>query len=70
MKTNMIMCRKMNNFSVLQRTKDGMFNATNLLNQWNNAKGNPKIFEAPISFIFIATRRKPLKYRISFILLP
>ena len=32
----------MNNFSILQRTKDGMFNATNLLNQWNNVKGNPK----------------------------
>ena len=42
MKTNMVMVRKMNNFSVLQRTKDGMFNATNLLNQWNNTKGNPK----------------------------
>ena len=42
MKTNMVMVRKMNNFSILQRTKDGMFNATNLLNQWNNTKDNPK----------------------------
>lgn len=38
----MVMVRKMNNFSILQRTKDGMFNATNLLNQWNNTKDNPK----------------------------
>jgi hypothetical protein len=42
MKTNKVMVRKMQNFSVLQRTKDSMFNANNLLNQWNNQKGNPK----------------------------
>ena len=33
MKTNQEMIRKMGNFNVVQRTKDGMFNATVL---WNN----------------------------------
>lgn len=42
MKTNVVMVRKMQNFDVLQRTKDGMFNATKLLSQWNNTKGNPQ----------------------------
>ena len=36
MKTNLEMIRKMGNFNVIQRTKDGMFNATDLLKQWNN----------------------------------
>lgn len=35
MKTNQEMIRKMGNFNVIQRTKDGMFNATGLLRQWN-----------------------------------
>lgn len=35
MKTNNVMVRPMGDFIVQQRTKDGMFNATNLLNQWN-----------------------------------
>lgn len=35
MKTNQEMVRKMGNFNVIQRTKDGMFNATDLLKQWN-----------------------------------
>ena len=35
MKTNQVMVRKMGHFSVLQRTSDGMFNATSLLKQWN-----------------------------------
>lgn len=35
-KTNQEMIRKMGNFNVIQRTKDGMFNATDLLKQWNN----------------------------------
>lgn len=35
MKTNQVMTRQMGNFSVMQRTKDGMFNATLLLKQWN-----------------------------------
>lgn len=35
MKTNQIMTRPMGQFHVEQRTKDGMFNATALLKQWN-----------------------------------
>lgn len=36
------MIRKMGDFEVVQRTKDGMFNATGLLKQWNNILNNPK----------------------------
>lgn len=32
----------MGNFQVSQRTKDGMFNATELLNQWNISNGMQK----------------------------
>lgn len=35
MKTNQAMIRTMGQFQVVQRTKDGMFNATALLKQWN-----------------------------------
>lgn len=42
MKTNQNMKRKMGNYEVIQRTKDGMFNATDLLKQWNKVPGNPK----------------------------
>jgi len=42
MKTNVIMIRKMQDFDVLQRTKDGMFNATTLLKQWNKKSGMQK----------------------------
>lgn len=35
MKTNQIMIRPMGQFAVEQRTKDGMFNATALMRQWN-----------------------------------
>ena len=35
MKTNQAMIRPMGQFQVVQRTKDGMFNATTLLKQWN-----------------------------------
>ena len=35
MKTNQIMVRQMGKFNVTQRTKDGFFNATELLKQWN-----------------------------------
>ena len=35
MKTNQEMIRKIGDFNVVQRTKDGMFNATALLKQWN-----------------------------------
>ena len=39
MNTNQIMKRPLVNFTVEQRTKDGMFNATNLLKQWNAQDG-------------------------------
>ena len=35
MKTNADMVRPMGDLKVIQRTKDGMFNATDLLKQWN-----------------------------------
>lgn len=34
--TNQNMIRTMGKFKVTQRTKDGYFNATELLRQWNN----------------------------------
>ena len=37
------MIRKMGDFDVTQRTKDGFFNATALLKQWNNAVENQKV---------------------------
>ncbi|MDH6304602.1 hypothetical protein M2459_001337 [Parabacteroides sp. PF5-5] len=42
MKTNQVLTRKMGEFDVLQRTSDGMFNATTLLKQWNNFSGQQK----------------------------
>ena len=42
MKTNNIMLRPMGQFKVEQRTKDGMFNATALLSQWNQSHGEKK----------------------------
>lgn len=42
MKTNQIMTRPMGCFSVEQRTKDAMFNATALLRQWNESTGERK----------------------------
>lgn len=42
MKTNQVMIRPMGDFSVMQRTKDGMFNATTLLKQWNDSTGQKK----------------------------
>lgn len=42
MKTNVNMVRKMGDFNVTQQTKDGFFNATELLNQWNKTSGQKK----------------------------
>ena len=42
MKTNQVLIRKMGNFDVSQRTSDGMFNATTLLQQWNEHSGQQK----------------------------
>ena len=36
MKPNQILTRKMGDFNVNQRTSDGMFNATELIKQWND----------------------------------
>lgn len=36
------MIRPMGQFEVIQRTKDGMFNATSLLKEWNNYNGSKK----------------------------
>jgi len=41
-KTNQNLVRKLNDFDVIQRTKDGMFNATSLLKQWNDLSGQQK----------------------------
>lgn len=40
MKTSVVMTRKMGQFNVLQRTKDGYFDANVLLRQWNAKEGN------------------------------
>lgn len=42
METNNIVVRPMGQFNVEQRTKDGMFNATDLLKQWNKEKKDSK----------------------------
>lgn len=42
MKTNQVMIRPMGVFKVEQRTKDGMFNATALIRQWNESMGEKK----------------------------
>lgn len=42
MRTNQNLVRKMGEFDVMQRTKDGMFNATALLKQWNKSSGMKK----------------------------
>lgn len=42
MKTSVVMTRRMGQFEVFQRTKDGMFNATALLRQWNESTNNNK----------------------------
>ena len=42
MKTNQIMKRPLANFTVEQRTKDGYFNLTGLLNIWNSEMGSKK----------------------------
>lgn len=42
MKTNQNLIRKMGDFDVIQRTSDGMFNATMLLKQWNEMSGDKK----------------------------
>lgn len=47
MKTNQVMVRPMGGFNVSQRTKDGMFNATELLKQWNEYVENQQYINTP-----------------------
>lgn len=42
MRTNQNLIRKMGDFDIYQRTSDGMFNATELLKQWNKQNGMKK----------------------------
>lgn len=42
MKTSVNMVRKLDVFDVIQRTKDSMFNATVLMEQWNEYSGQKK----------------------------
>lgn len=42
MKSNVIITRPLGKFEVYQRTRDGMFNETSLLAQWNKAKNSNK----------------------------
>ena len=51
MKTNQIMKRPLGTFSVSQRTKDGMFNATDLLKQWNSLVGNNILDTQKIGYV-------------------
>lgn len=56
--TSVTMVRKMGSFDILQRTKDGYFDANILLSQWNLRKENPKrkmieFLESPKTLIFI-----------------
>ena len=57
MKTNQILTRQMGDFDVLQRTSDGMFNATTLLKAWNQHSGQKKevakYFENPSTKEFV-----------------
>jgi len=43
MKTNQNMVRRIGEFEVYQRTKDGMFNATSLLKQWNKGERGKEV---------------------------
>lgn len=43
MKTNQNLIRRMGDFNVIQRTQDGMFDATSLLNEWNKVRGQKKV---------------------------
>lgn len=42
MKSNQEMIRKIENFSVTQRTSDGFFDGSELLKQWNTIDGHTK----------------------------
>lgn len=62
MKTNQVLIRQMEDFEVIQRTSDGMFNATTLMKQWNEYAGQKKeikdFFENKSTKEFIQTIEK------------
>ncbi len=58
MKTNQVLTRRMGDFDVLQRTKDGMFNATELLKQWNHFSGHDKKID---HYFYLASTKEFIK---------
>lgn len=68
MKTNQAMIRPMGQFQVVQRTKDGMFNATALIKQWNehaflNRENSPYLKQKDLKEFFTTKERKNLLMR-------
>lgn len=67
--TNQIMQRRMGQIPIYQRTKDGFFNATSLLNEWNGMSGMQKQMahyfanSATQEFISTIMQREGLKER-------
>lgn len=58
MKTSVVMVRKMGSFDILQRTKDGYFDANVLLSQWNDSKSSQRrrmieFLESPKTLEFV-----------------
>lgn len=66
MKTNQTLTRPMGEFSVYQRTSDGMFNATTLLKQWSESSGQKKViahyFENSSTEEFVQTIQEKEKF--------
>lgn len=69
MKTSVNMVRKLDVFDVIQRTKDGMFDANALLRQWNQEKNDnlkmSKFFESEKVQEFISALEEDLKTQVS-----
>lgn len=69
MKTNQTVARQMGDFSVHQRTGDGMFNATTLLKQWNATSGQKKVIahyfenDATMEFVNVIESKENFKHR-------
>lgn len=69
MKTNQTVTRQMGDFSVHQRTGDGMFNATTLLKQWNATSGQKKVIahyfenDATMEFVNVIESKENFKHR-------
>ena len=63
MKTSVTMKRKMGIFDVFQRTSDGMFNATELLKQWNLNTQNYGDLKKKDMDDYISKAGMPIPYR-------